>query len=364
MLSGKARLGIRAPLSTEIRGSDVQGARVHAPAIRRQRLRRSKPTLALTPLWEFSCGRDADRRQYPQASVKFVRMDNCPNKSGGLTYGVVLIALAVLLTAPQEVPFAGWPTSRAIVAEPGEGHLRNIRQLTFGGQNAEAYWSNDGKMLTFQSLQPQFPDEQIFTMRLDGSEKMLRSNGLGRCTCSYFTPDGKWIYFSSTFEKNAGPQAKVDMSQGYVWRVNPDFAMYRVPVARPGAKPELVFQRDGYVAETTIDPNGRYLTFTSDFEGDLEIYRADLNGRNVRRLTNEPGYDGGPFISWDGKKIVYRRDTISSAADLATYKELLSQCARPSSKFGSWTPTGRTSVRSRASGRPHSRRSSPLIIGG
>ena len=222
-------------------------------------------------------------------------------------------------------PFAAWPNSKAVAASPGEGHLANIRQLTFGGQNAEAYWSKDGKRITFQSLQPGFPDEQIFVMGADGSGKRLVSTGLGRCTCSYFSPDGKEIYFSSTHATNEGPQRKIDRSKGYVWMVNPEFQMFRVDAARPGAKPKLVFSRKGYVAETTIDPAGRYLTFTSDFEGDLEIYRSSLNGKNVSRLTNDEGYDGGPFVSWDGSKIVYRRDTIDTPAEAAEYRTLLAE---------------------------------------
>lgn len=241
------------------------------------------------------------------------------------------LAIAATLQTSAPTPFSGWPASLPIEAEPKESHLTNIRQLTFGGQNAEAYWSKDGRRLTFQSLQPGYPDEQIFTMNADGSGKRLVSTGLGRCTCSYFSPDGRWIYFSSTHELNPGPQAKVDRSKGYVWMVNPQFRMYRVDARREGAKPQLVLKRDGYVAETTIDPNGRYLTFTSDFEGDLEVYRSDMRGKNVKRLTNAVGYDGGPFVSWDGTKIAYRRDTLADDAQVADYKALLAEhLVRPS----------------------------------
>lgn len=241
------------------------------------------------------------------------------------------VAIALSTHTPQAQPFAGWPDSKPIAAEANETHLTNVRQVTFGGQNAEAYWSKDGQRITFQSLQPMYPDEQIFEMNADGSNKRLVSTGKGRCTCSYFTPDGRWIYFSSTHELNAGPQPKVDHSKGYVWMVNPQFRMYRVRADRPGSRPELVLKRDGYVAETTIDPNGKYLTFTSDSDGDLEIYRSDLKGKNVRRLTNDVGYDGGPFVSWDGSKIVYRRDTLATVAAVADYKTLLAEhLVRPS----------------------------------
>ncbi len=242
------------------------------------------------------------------------------------------VAAALQTSAQASPPFAGWPDSRPVAADPRETHLRNVRQLTFGGQNAEAYWNAAGTMLTFQTLQPGYPDEQIFTMRADGSGKALRSTGLGRCTCSYFSPDGRYVYFSSTHGRNPGPQAPVDRSKGYVWKVNPDFELYRTPVGTVGnAKPQLVLSRKGYVAETTIDPRGRYMAFTSDFEGDLEIYRSDLNGRNVRRLTHHVGYDGGPFVSWDGSKIAYRRDTLGTEREVADYRALLAEhLVRPS----------------------------------
>lgn len=218
-------------------------------------------------------------------------------------------------------PMKDWPKNKVVDLVTNEKHLSKVIQLTFGGQNAEAYWSKDGKQIVYQSLQPGYPDEQIFTMAADGGKRTLISTGLGRCTCSYFSPDGKYIYFSSTHERNPGPQKAVDRSKGYVWMVNPDFIMYRKNLKT--GKLETVFSTKGYVAETTIDPNNKYVTFTSDKDGDLEIYRADINGKNIKRLTNHPGYDGGPFVSWDGKKIVYRRDVISTPTELDDYKALL-----------------------------------------
>jgi Tol biopolymer transport system component len=234
----------------------------------------------------------------------------------------MLTAFAVLVAAQDNSQvFAGWPDSAPATAHEKESHLANIRQLTFGGQNAEAYWNLDGTQIIFQSTQPGFPDEQIFTMNVDGSNKKLKSTGLGRTTCSYFSPDGEWIYFSSTHKKNPGPQAKSDMSQGYVWMVNPDFDLYRV---RPdGTGIETVITKRGYVAETTISPDGSYMTFTGGFDGDLEIYRSDLDGNNIKRLTYDFGYDGGPFVSWDGEQIVYRRaPSFKNAEERADYLRL------------------------------------------
>ncbi|MFY9235055.1 MAG: hypothetical protein WAO58_11430 [Fimbriimonadaceae bacterium] len=244
-----------------------------------------------------------------------------------------MIAVALLLT---QNPFAAWPDSRPIPSHPKESRLRNIRQLTFGGQNAEAYWNKEGTKIVFQSRQPGFPDEQIFVMNADGSGRRLVSTGKGRCTCGYFSPDGKSVYFSSTHATNEGPQAPVDMSKGYVWMVNPEFGLYRASLTGSSEIEPVLIKPGSYVAETTIDPNGRFMTFTSDFEGDLEIYRSDLNGKNIRRLTNDPGYDGGPFVSWDGKKIVYRRDKIDSQAELDDYKALLKQHLVRPSKLEIW----------------------------
>ena len=247
---------------------------------------------------------------------------------------LTLAGLAFSQTQPTAEPVKDlrlndWPASVARPAQPGERHLRNVRQLTFGGQNAEAYWSADGKRITFQTRQPEWPDEQIIVMNADGSGRKLVSTGLGRCTCSYFTPDGKWIYFSSTHDREKGAQEKVDMSKGYVWMVNPNFSLYRV---RPdGTGMQKVLDLGCYVAETTIAPNGKFMVWTAN-EGDVDIYRSDLGVGNVKKLTNTLGYDGGPFISWDSNKIVYRRSApFQSMKEIRTYTDLLAQnLVRPS----------------------------------
>lgn len=220
--------------------------------------------------------------------------------------------------------FAGQsPDSMPIAANPKEPHLRNVRQLTFGGQNAEAYWSPAGDKITYQTRQPQWPDEQIITMNADGSGKTLMSTGEGRTTCSYFSPDMKWLYFSSTHTKNKGAQPPLDMSKGYLWMVNPQFSLYRKNLQT--GELQQILDKNEYVAEATIDPNGRYMTFTGAFDGDLEIYRSNLDGTNIRKLTDEIGYDGGPFVSWDGKTIVYRRAAVGNDAQKKDYLDLLKQ---------------------------------------
>jgi Tol biopolymer transport system component len=233
-----------------------------------------------------------------------------------------------LITTPQTID--RWPNNKPHLPAYGELHLTNLKQLTFGGQNAEAYFNVKGDRITFQTRQPQFPDEQIFTMMLDGSKRTLISTGKGRTTCSYFSPDDQWVYFSSTHATNQGAQAKLDMTKGYVWMVNPEFVLYR---SKPdGSNLQTVIKKPGYVAETTIAPNNQFMTFTGNWEGDVEIYRANPDGKNIQKLTTELGYDGGPFVSYDGKKIVYRRSApFSNQKEIDSYQDLLKQnLVRPS----------------------------------
>ncbi len=245
----------------------------------------------------------------------------------------MLLTASLLLVGLQN-PMASWPSSAPVAAFQGEKHLRNVRQLTFGGQNAEAYWSPDGKQLIFQSRQPGYPDEQIFTMNADGSNKRLVSTGKGRCTCSYFLPDMSGIVFSSSHVKQPGPQQKADFSHGYVWLVNPYLVLYKANL--DGSHLRKLIDPNAYIAETTIAPNGKYMVFTSTKDHDLEIYKARLNGTHVKRLTYAPGYDGGPFVSWDSKWIVYRRDTESDPKYLADYRSLLKQNLVRPTKLEIW----------------------------
>ncbi|MEW6733062.1 MAG: peptidase M28, partial [Acidobacteriota bacterium] len=218
-------------------------------------------------------------------------------------------------------------------SKPGEGgqpaelhdareeSLANIRQLTFGGENAEAYWSSDGQKLIFQSTSGEHKCDQIFTMNLDGSERKLVSTGKGRTTCSYFFPDGKRILFSSTHSSNPECPPPPDYSQGYVWQINKDYDIYTANPDGSDLKP--LSNTPGYDAEATISPDGKKIVFTSMRDGDLDIYVMNADGSNVKRLTKTPGYDGGAFFSPDGKMIVYRAQRPETEADLKDYQELL-----------------------------------------
>jgi Tol biopolymer transport system component len=206
---------------------------------------------------------------------------------------------------------------------PEEKHLRNLKQLTFGGENAEAYFSSNGKQLIFQSTREGHGCDQIYTMNVDGSNVRLVSTGAGRTTCSYFFPGGRRILYSSTQLGSSDCPPRPDFSQGYVWAVYPDYDIFTV---KPdGSDLKQLTNTPGYDAETTITLDGKKLVFTSMRDGDLDIYSMNADGTNVHRLTNELGYDGGPFWSYDGKQIVYRANHPQTEKDKADYLRLLKQ---------------------------------------
>jgi Tol biopolymer transport system component len=203
-----------------------------------------------------------------------------------------------------------------------ETHPRNVKQLTFGGQNAEAYFAADGDKLIFQSTRPPFACDQIFSMNLDGSDVKLLNSGKGRTTCGFFFPGGKrFIYASTHLAGEACPPAP-DRSQGYVWPIYPAYEIFSADV--DGSAVKRLTKSPGYDAEGTISPDGK-IVFTSMRSGDLDIYTMNADGSGTRRLTFEKGYDGGPFFSWDGKTIVYRAYHPQTTEELKEYDSLLAQ---------------------------------------
>lgn len=217
----------------------------------------------------------------------------------------------------------------SVAQDAKEKHLKNIKQLTFGGENAEAYFSQDGKNLIFQTTRDQYPCDQIFTMTSKGKKLKLVSTGKGRCTCGFFSPDGKSIIFASTHLASDSCPPKPDYSMGYVW---PLYKSYEVFSAKPdGSDLKNLTNSDGYDAECVFSPDGTKILFTSDRDGDLELYEMDADGKNLKRLTNSPGYDGGSFYSADGKLICFRAQVLTDSAQLADYQNLLRQgLIRPS----------------------------------
>jgi TolB protein len=231
------------------------------------------------------------------------------------------LSLAAALACARPPPPAA-PARAAALAIPGERHLRNVRQLTFGGENAEAYFSFDGKELVLQSTPEGAACDQEYVIRVDGSGLRRVSTGKGRTTCGYFFPDGARILYSSTHESSAECPPRPDMSQGYVWPLY-DYQLY---TARPdGSDLRPLAPAPGtYNAEATVSNDG-WIVFTSTRDGDLELYKMRLDGSALTRLTNAPGYDGGAFFSADGKRIVFRASRPSGPEELATYRALLAK---------------------------------------
>jgi TolB protein len=203
-----------------------------------------------------------------------------------------------------------------------ERHLANVRQLTTGGENAEAYFSPDGKQLIYQTNPGTAGTcDQIFTMNVDGSNKQQLSKG-GRTTCGYFFADGKSIVYASTHLGSMECPPRPSYARGYVWPIYDTYDIFR---ANPdGSNPRRLTTTPGYDAETTIGPDGR-IVFTSVRDGDMEIYSMNGDGSDVRRLTNRPGPDGGPWFSPDGKQIIFRGRPIADAKELADYQGLLKE---------------------------------------
>lgn len=210
-----------------------------------------------------------------------------------------------------------------------EVHLANLRQLTFGGQNAEAYFSPDDERLIFQATPRDGTCDQQYVMNVDGSDLRLVSTGLGRTTCGYFVPGSERIVYSSTHLADEACPAEPDYSQGYVWAIYPSFDVFAANA--DGSDLTRLTEAEGYDAEATLSRDGEWIVFTSVRDGDLDIYKMRADGTDVTRLTDEVGYDGGPFFSYDGTKIVYRAHHPETDEQVADYRRLLAEnLIRPS----------------------------------
>jgi TolB protein len=221
------------------------------------------------------------------------------------------------------------PSRVYVEPEPGERHLRNIRQLTFGGNNAEAYFSPDGKRLIFQRQDSVSSGcDQEYVMNVDGSGLRRVSNGLGRTTCGYFYDGGRRILYSSTFEDSPACPPAPDRSHGYVWPLN-NLEIYTARADGSGLR--QLTHAGGYNAEATVSPDGKRIVFTSTRDGDIDLYTMKTDGSDVRRLTDRVGYDGGAVYSPDGRLLAWRAGYPKTAADTADYEKLLAQhLVRPS----------------------------------
>jgi TolB protein len=226
---------------------------------------------------------------------------------------------AVTTATPEWIPFvirAGKPAP----ADARERHLAELRQLTFGGENAEAYWSPDGRSLIFQSTRDGAACDQMYTMDLGSGETRRVSSGEGATTCGYFIyPRSEQVLYASTHAASAACPPKPDRSQGYVWPLG-EFDIYTAKPDGSDRKPLITGQ--GYDAEATVAFDGSRMVFTSTRDGDLELYTSKVDGTDVRRVTSAPGYDGGAFFSPDATKLVWRAGRPTGEA-LEKYRSLL-----------------------------------------
>ncbi len=213
-----------------------------------------------------------------------------------------------------------------------EVHLANVRQLTDGGDNAEAYFSFDDSMITFQAKVPEWGSEcdQIYMFPFsDGNMKekmpLIISNGLGRTTCSFFMPGDTTILYGST--RSGGSECPPDPERRadgkYVWPIYSDFDIYIADLQ--GKLIDTLIAGPGYDAEATVSPTGDKIVFTSDRSGDLELYTCNIDGSNIVQITHKLGYDGGAFFSPDGTKLIFRSSRPKTEEDIKEYKDLLKE---------------------------------------
>jgi Tol biopolymer transport system component len=214
------------------------------------------------------------------------------------------------------------------VASPvaGEGHLADVKQLTLGGENAEAYWAWSGRELILQSRSGEATCDRIYRMPVSANLSTVPSlipvsNGQGATTCSYFMPGDKSVIYASTHLGGAACPAKPDRSQGYVWPLYDTYDIFRTDP--DGKNPVRLTDAKGYDAEATVCGRDGSIVFTSVRDGDIDLYRMDADGKNVRRLTSTPGYDGGAFFNADCSKIVWRASRPRPGKELDDFKRLL-----------------------------------------
>jgi Tol biopolymer transport system component len=244
---------------------------------------------------------------------------------------LLLSVLAGCASTPRgptvDCPIPGAEPADELIAD-GEQHFARLWRLTRGGENAEAYWSDDGKRLSLQRRNPAegIDCDRIFVTREDGPGLVQVSSGRGATTCSYFLPGGQEVLFASTQGHMQGCPPKPDYSQGYVWMLHPEFDIY-VRDLLTGRERTLISDW-GYDAEATVSTDGREIVFTSTRSGDIELWTCRTDGSRLRQVTHQPGYDGGAFFSHDGKQLVFRAtifDAGQEAEQLADYQRLLKE---------------------------------------
>lgn len=250
----------------------------------------------------------------------------------GACMGLMLVNCGTEVPPSEQIEPTNEPVAEGeSLRYPEEVHFGSMRQLTFGGDNAEAYWSYASDALIFQATNPSWdiPCDQIFIMELGEDAKPLPerptpvSTGLGRTTCSYFLPgDTTFVYASTHLGDSACPPVPPKGPNGeYVWPIYDDFDIFVAD--RSGNITRQVTDLSGYDAEATVSPKGDRMVFTSTRSGDLELYTCDLEGNDVVQITSDLGYDGGAFFSPDGEWLIWRASRPKTAEEKAHYLELL-----------------------------------------
>lgn len=254
-----------------------------------------------------------------------------------VSHALLAGCLAVLLPGVIGAADQTRKPDKGVTPKTSERHLANIRQLTFGRQNAEAYFSFSGNKLIFQSTNNWMKDTyaathkpadvglgcyQMYIMDLESDAIRLVSTGMGATTCGYFFPGDRRVLYSSTHAAGPNCPPKPKRDGAYRWALD-DYDLYAVRI--DGQEMQKLTSNPGYDAEATVSPDGKTIVWTSVKDGDLDIYAMNLDGTKVRRLTEEIGYDGGAFFSPDSKRIVYRASHPTDPAEVSRYKELLAQ---------------------------------------
>jgi Tol biopolymer transport system component len=252
-----------------------------------------------------------------------------------LSWSLLVWSVACVSTPLTPVNTAANPEPRLL---PQETHLSNLRQLTFGGENAEAYWRFDGTGLSLQARGPNEGCDRIQTLALTaaGPQRRQLSSGNGATTCAHWFPNGREVLYASTHLGGPKCPPKPDMSLGYVWALTESLDIFKAQVPADGKPVDdrtlvRLTSTPGYDAEGTVCAKDGSILFTSVRDGDLELYRMNADGSNVKRLTSTPGYDGGGFFNRDCTKIVWRASRPAPGPALEDYNRLLSQgLVRPS----------------------------------
>jgi len=208
--------------------------------------------------------------------------------------------------------------------QKGEEYIKNLRQLTFSGENAEAYFSADGKKLIFQSHDGDGVCDQIYIMDIASRSIEIVSTGNGVTTCSFFQyPNDGGIIYASTHLSNADCPPKPDYSKGYVWKLYEGYDIFKASM--DGSNLQRLTDNPGYDAEATFSFDGQKIIYTSLESGDLDLWTMNPDGLMKQQLTDRLGYDGGAFYSYDGSKIVWRAYYPQSKKEISDYQTLISE---------------------------------------